>query len=88
MKGWSVMRKRDMIILLAAVLALVGVSESFAWRPSGWVFMNYPYAFDRASSDWYYKAEYCTIARTLASLQSYSASMIGLRTVRFPPAAR
>jgi formylglycine-generating enzyme required for sulfatase activity len=35
-------------------LMLVLTAPALAWRPAGWVYYNWPYAYDHGSGDWYY----------------------------------
>ncbi len=43
---------KNMLVMLAVVFMLGGVRESEAWQPSGWVYVNYPYAYDPGTGDW------------------------------------
>ncbi len=54
LRGRCGMRKWLAVALLAVAFVLGGVSESQAWRPSGWVYFKYPYAYERNSGDWYW----------------------------------
>lgn len=45
---------KKLLAVLAMVFMLGGVSESFAWQPSGWVYSEYPWAYDGGSGDWYW----------------------------------
>jgi hypothetical protein len=44
------MKKCLMVLGLVVLL----VHPVLAWRPSGWVYSNYPYAYDSESGDWYW----------------------------------
>ncbi len=52
--GRLAMRKGLAALVLAAVFVLGGVSSSFAWQPDGWVYINYPYAYDRSDAAWHW----------------------------------
>jgi hypothetical protein len=36
------------------VLAIWLAGTAQAWRPSGWVYHNYPWAYDSGSGDWHW----------------------------------
>ena len=35
-------------------LMAVLIESAMAFRPSGWVYMNYPWAYESATGDWYW----------------------------------
>ncbi len=39
------------LVLLFGLFGMM-VSSSLAWQPEGWVYVNYPYAYDRGSGEW------------------------------------
>jgi hypothetical protein len=47
------MKKMLLMMGLSALLT----APAMAWRPSGWVYFNWPYAYDQQWSDWYYFAQ-------------------------------
>jgi formylglycine-generating enzyme len=50
-ENWRLEMKKLLTTLgLAAVLA----QGALAWRPAGWVFNDYPWAYESASGDWYW----------------------------------
>ena len=44
------MKKRILLLFLAAALA----QPAAAWRPRGWVYSDWPWAYDQGSGDWYW----------------------------------
>jgi hypothetical protein len=45
-------RVRGVVVALGLLAMLTG--SAMAWQPSGWVYFNWPYAYDHASQDWYW----------------------------------
>jgi formylglycine-generating enzyme required for sulfatase activity len=41
-------------LLLVFCLVVLWSQSSLAFQPSGWVYCNYPWAYDQGSSDWYW----------------------------------
>ncbi|NLG35945.1 MAG: hypothetical protein GX548_11385, partial [Lentisphaerae bacterium] len=41
-------------VLAAAGLAVMLAGSAEAWRPSGWVYHDHPWAYDGTSGDWYW----------------------------------